>query len=146
MKTKILVITATVLFAALSAYSQSGGKAEPLRISFEKGKSAKTVSGTLRIEQEYEYIFGATAGQTVSIKLISTSPKGKFHAFRVVGADVIDFVSDYDINYDLKFTAPETGDYLIFVSMRPTDRVKTGKFSLTLGIENQQTVKPEIER
>lgn len=146
MKFKILTFVATFLFAALSAFSQGGGKAEPLRINFEKGKSAKTVIGTLKIDQEYEYVFGATAGQTVSLKLISTSPKGKFHAFRVLGADEIDFVSEFDINYDLKFTAPETGDYLIFVSMRPTEKVKSGKFSMTLGIQNQPAGEPKVLR
>ena len=134
MKIKLSFFIGVFLLGAINIFAQ-GGKAEPLRIGFDKGKTSKTVSGSLKNDEEYEYIFGARAGQTVKLKLVSTAPKGKFHAFRVLGADGIDFTSDYDINYDLEFTAPETGDYLIFVQMRPTDRVRAGKFSLTLSIK-----------
>lgn len=146
MKARFLITFVAILFFSVSTFAQGGGKAEPLRISFEKGKSAKTVFGSLKGDEEYEYIFGASEGQIVNLKLTSTAPKGKFHAFRVLGADEIDFVSDYDINYDLKFTAPETGDYLIFVSMRPTEKVTSGKFSLTLSIEKEQISEPIILR
>lgn len=134
MKIKLSFFIGVFLLCAVNIFAQ-GGKAEPLRISFDKGKSSKTVSGSLSGDQEYEYIFGAKMGQTVKLNLVSTAPKGKFHAFRILGADEIDFASDYDINYDLEFTAPETGDYLVFVQMRPTDRVRAGKFSLTLSIK-----------
>lgn len=134
MKLRILILITAFLVCTAGVFAQ-GGKAEPLRIGFEKGKSAKTVNGALKKDQEYEYVFGATAGQTVTIKIKSTAPRGKFHAFRLLGADDIEFASDYDINYDLEFTVPETGDYLIFVSMRPTNKVRSGKFSLTLSIE-----------
>lgn len=135
MKIKIFGTIIAFLFCAFNIFAQHGGKAEPLRISFEKGKSNKTVSGSLKGEEQYEYIFGANAGQNVKIKIVSTAPKGKFHAFSVLGADEIDFASELDINYDLEFTAPKTGDYLILVQMRPTEKVRSGKFSLTLYIE-----------
>lgn len=134
MKIKLSFFIGVLLLCATNSFAQ-GGKAEPLRIGFDKGKASKTVSGSLKNDEEYEYVFGANAGQIVKLKLVSTAPKGKFHAFRVLGADGIDFTSDYDINSDLEFTAPETGDYLVFVQLRPTDRVRSGKFSLTLSIK-----------
>lgn len=134
MKIKLSIIISVILLCAVSAFAQ-GGKAEPLRISFDKGKSSKTVSGSLKGDEQYEYIFGASAGQTVKLNLVSTTPKGKFHTFSVLGADEIEFASEYDNNYDLEFTAPETGDYMVFVVMRPTEKVRSGKFSLTLSIK-----------
>jgi hypothetical protein len=135
MKIYSFVFIGIFLFCAVNVFAQQGGKAEPLRINFDKGKTKKTVSGSLKKDQEYEYVFSASAGQTVKIRLVSTAPKGKFHAFRVLGAEGIDFASAYDINYDLEFTAPEAGDYLIFVQMRPTEKTRAGKFSLTLSIK-----------
>lgn len=135
MKIKISGLIIALLFCAFNLFAQQGGKAEPLRINFDKGKSNKTVFGSLKGDEQYEHIFSASAGQTVKIKLVSTTPKGKFHAFKVLGADEIDFTSEYDNNYDLEFTAPETGDYLIFVNLRPTKKVRSGKFSLTLSIK-----------
>ncbi len=132
---KLIIIVGMIALFAVSGFAQNGGKAEPQRISFEKGKSSKTILGSLKGDEVYDFVFGATAGQTVKIKVNSTVPKGKFHAFRVLGSNEIDFVSDYDINYDLEFTAPESGDYLIFVEMRPTEKVRKGKFSLTLSIK-----------
>jgi hypothetical protein len=135
MKIKLSIIIGVFLFCAVNIFAQNGGKAEPLRIGFDKGKSQKTVSGSLKGDEQYEYIFGANAGQKVKINILSTAPRGKFHAFKVLGADEIDFTSEYDNNYNLKFTAPETGDYLIFVNLRPTEKVRAGKFSLTLIIK-----------
>lgn len=131
---KFIFLFGMIALFAYTGFAQSGGKAEPRRISFEKGKSSRTISGSLKDDEVYEFIFGASAGQKVKIKINSTVPKGKFHTFRVLGSDEIDFASDYDINYDLEFTAPVSGDYLIFVEMRPTEKVRKGKFLLTLSI------------
>jgi hypothetical protein len=118
---------------AEQTFGQGGGKAEPNRISFKRGATSATVSGNLKSGEQMEYIFAATKGQAVSLKIVST-PKGRFHYFTVKGSD-IDFASDYDINYDLTFTAPESGDYFLTVHLRGTDKVKRARFSLTMTIK-----------
>ena len=112
-----------------------GGKAEPNRISFAKGKSAVTKTGSLKSGQTFEFVFGAKAGQKVKIKIVSTTPKGRFHYFSLLG-DGFDFATEYDINYFYDFTAPETGDYFLNVNFNPTGKVTSGKFSLTLSIND----------
>ncbi len=114
------------------AFGQHGGKAEPSRISFQKGATSATVSRYLKHGEQMEYVFAATKGQKVSLKIVST-PKGEFHYFTI--KTDFGFVSDYDINFDWTFDAPETGDYFVTVSLRPTDKVRQGRFRLTLTIK-----------
>jgi hypothetical protein len=114
-------------------FAQGGGKAEPNRISFKRAATSATVSGTLSVGEQMEYVFAARKGQSVALKIVST-PKGRFHYFTILGRD-IDFASDYDINYDFSFTAPETGDYLATVHLSGTDKVKRARFAMTLAIK-----------
>ena len=114
------------------ALAQHGGKAEPDRISFQKGSTSATVSRYLKHGEQMEYVFAATKGQKVSLKIVST-PKGEFHCFAIKSD--FGFVSDYDINFDWTFDAPETSDYFVTVNLRPTDKVRQGRFRLTLTIK-----------
>ena len=132
MKTKLLIVVAFTFLFAFNAFAQ---KAEPNRITFAKGKSSATKTGSLKNGEVYEFVFGAKAGQKVKISIVSTTPKGKFHYFSLLG-DGFDFATELDKNYTYSFTAPETGDYLLNVNFIPTATVTSGKFSLTLAITN----------
>ena len=132
MKFKLFFATVVLFLFALSASAQ---KAEPLRLSFAKGKSSMTKTDTLASGQTFEMVFGAKAGQKVKIKIVSTTPKGKFHYFSLLG-DGFDFATQYDKNYEYEFTAPNTGDYLLDVNFNATEKVTKGKFTLTLTITN----------
>jgi hypothetical protein len=134
MKTKLLICLSIIFLMATRSFAQ-GGKAEPLRLSFAKGKSSATRTGSLKNGETYEMVFGAKAGQKVRVKIVSTAPKGKFHYFSLMG-DGFDFVTEHDKNYDYTFTAPETGDYFLNINFNPAGRVTSGKFSLTLTITN----------
>lgn len=135
MKIKLFFATLIVCLFALTASAQNGGKAEPLRLSFAKGKSSLTKTDTLGKDQTFEMVFGAKAGQKVKIKIVSTSPKGKFHYFSLLG-DGFDFATELDKNWEYSFTAPNTGDYLLDVNFNGTSKVMKGKFALTLTITN----------
>lgn len=135
MKIKLIFATIILCLFTLSAFAQNGGKAEPLRLSFAKGKSSMTKTDTLASGQTFEMVFGAKAGQKVKIKIVSTTPKGKFHYFSLLG-DGFDFATQYDKNYEYEFTAPNTGDYLLDVNFNATEKVTKGKFALTLTITN----------
>jgi len=125
------VVVALICSFALPAYA--GGSAEPLRIEFKRGAASATVSERLKNAEEYDYVFGANAGQAVTIK-IASKPKGKFTSFNVKG-DGFDFSSSLDANYALTFTAPQTGDYLLTVRNQPSGKVKSASFVLTLAIK-----------
>lgn len=132
MKTKITILVFALFFFAASAFAQ-GGKAEPNRIKFAKGKSSTILSGTLSNNEQMEYVFGAKAGQTITLKVVS-NPKGNLFDF-TIGGDGFDVETEYDSYSEYSFTAPQTGDYLVFVRKRPTDKVPKARFSLSLSIK-----------
>jgi len=134
MKTKLTIFVGILFLFVANAFAQGGGKAEPNRIKFAKGKLSATVSGTLSNNQEMEYIFGAKANQKITLKVVSL-PKGNLFSFGVDGANGIELETEYDSYADYTFNAPETGDYLVTVVKRPTEKVPKAKFSLTLTIK-----------
>mgnify|MGYP002414122802 FL=1 len=127
---KQLALSVSILLLVGSAVF--GQKAEPKRISFERGKTSATVTGTLSNDQEMDFVFGAKAGQTVKLK-VTSQPKGNLFDFRIAG-DGFEFETDYDSYSEYSFTAPATGDYLVFVRKRPTQRVRRAKFFVRLEI------------
>ena len=133
MKTKLIIIAALTLLFSINLFAQNGGKAEPSRVKFAKGKSSIVLTGTLSNDQQMEYVFGAKAGQKITLK-VTSNPKGKFFDFDLAG-DGFELETERDYYDDYTFTAPETGDYLVFVRKRPTENVKTAKFSLSLTIK-----------
>jgi hypothetical protein len=135
MKTKLFLSLAVIFLLTTFAFAQNGGKAERNRLSFAKGKTSTTFSGSLKSGETYEMVFGCKAGQKVKLKIVSTTPKGKFHYFSLLG-DGFDFATEFDTNYEYEFTAPETGDYLVDVNFNATEKVTSGKFTLTLAITN----------
>lgn len=131
MKIRLLLLLTTILLGISSVSAQ---KAQPKRIKFAKGKSSKTVTGILKNNQQQEYVIGARRGQILTVK-VSSRPRGKLHSFNILG-DGIDFTTDYDVNYSYQVRLPESGDYLIFVTKRPTKRYKSARFYLSVKITN----------
>ena len=132
---KLFIIFAFVILGFAHAQAQNGGKAEPNRIRFANGKSSATVSGKIYGDLQAEYVFSADEGRTVSLKIVSI-PKGKFAAFKVLNAyDEPEFSSESDNNYEYTFTAPYSGDYLVWVTFRPAGKISSAKYSLTLSIK-----------
>lgn len=133
MKTKMTILVFVLFVCATNAFAQGGGKAEPKRVQFAKAKTSVTVSGKLSNNQQMEYVFGAKAGQKITLKVVS-NPKGDLFDFTIDG-DGFDVETEYDSYSEYSFTAPQTGDYLIFVRKRPTEKVPKAKFFLTLSIK-----------
>lgn len=127
-----------LLFCFVNAYAQNGGKAEPNRIKFTKGKSSATVSGRVKGDEQAEYIFSAKEGQIIHLKITSV-PKGKVASFRILNPDEeATFYTKYAENYEYAFPAPYTGDYVIWVSLQPDAKVKAAKYNLSLTITKPQ--------
>jgi len=103
-----------------------------MRIEFNHCATSATVSDRLKGDEEFDYVFGAEAGQTVTLA-IASKPKGRYASFYLKG-DGFDFASAQDRNYGLTFTAPQNGDYLVTVRNQPAGRAKAAVFMLTLAI------------
>ena len=129
MKKRYILLVVTFLVLSASAFAQNGGKAEPARVKFAKGKSMTTLSATLSGDQEQEYIFGARKGQKV---YITNSNSDRF-AYRVFN-DEVSYESTELAVPTLEFVAPATGDYMLFVR-KASVSPRTAKFSITLAIK-----------
>ena len=66
-----------------AALAQGGGKAEPNRIEFKRGTHSTTISGTVRGDEQAEYVLSAKKGQRLVIKL--TSAPLKSSVFQLLG-------------------------------------------------------------
>lgn len=75
MNLRPLLTLIALLGATLSVPAQHGGKAEGLRVRFERGSTSATYKGKVRDSVEIEYELGAQAGQELLVRLIS-SPAG----------------------------------------------------------------------
>jgi hypothetical protein len=129
MRSFLIFLVIFVACGAITAFAQGGGKAEPNRIEFTKGKSSATLTGSLSRDQEMEYVFGAVKGQTVTI----TNSRTSLFDFRVFSQE-FNFETEFDSSPKLSFVVPETGDYMFFVRKKAT-QPRTARFSLTLSIK-----------
>ena len=125
---KPLLITVISLLAFIPVVAQHGGKAEPSRIQFAKGKTSATVSGTLRRSEEMEFVFGAKTGQTVTIK----NSYRQFD-FRVFSEENFPD-GDFDSSPTYSFEVPADGDYNFFVR-RKVGGPKRASFRMTISIK-----------
>lgn len=132
---KFLLIFSVMLFCAFNIRAQNGGKAEPIRIKVPQGQTSMSLIGTLKENQQAEYIFSAKKDQLVSVWINSVKPQGKFYSFVVKGADnnYASKIARFDIE---KFETSEAGDYVIFIKFRPMGKIKQGTYRLSLDIKN----------
>ena len=129
MRSSAAILTVVLLAGAVNLYAQ-GGKAEPNRIEFAKGRQSAAVTGSLSNGQEAEYVFHASKGQTVVIK---NSNRGLFD-FRVFNQE-FDFETEFESSRTLTFEIPATGECLFFVRKKQVKSPRTARFSLTLSIK-----------
>jgi hypothetical protein len=129
--TKVILISLLVLIACLPAVAQRGGKAEPNRIEFKRGTHSTTISGTVRGDEQAEYVLSAKKGQRLIIKL--TSAPVKSSVFQMLGENNDTLGLEYDANYDYSGVLPKTGDYFITVS-RPTQAQRTSRYRLMVTV------------
>src|ERR1700694_3023520 len=78
----VLLVT---LLASTAAIAQRGGNAEPNRIDFKRGTHSTTIGGTVRGDEQAEYVLAAKKGQRLVIKLTSVPVKSS--VFQLLGED-----------------------------------------------------------
>jgi hypothetical protein len=124
----VLLVT---LLASTAAIAQRGGKAEPNRIEFKRGTHSTTISGTVRGDEQAEYVLAAKKGQRLVIKLTSVPVKSS--VFQLLGENNDTLGLEYDANYDYSGVLPKTGDYFITVS-RPTQTKGMSRYKLIVSV------------
>lgn len=117
--------------ASTAAIAQRGGKAEPNRIEFKHGTHSTTISGTVRGDEQAEYVLAAKKGQRLVIKLTSVPVKSS--VFQLLGEENDTLGLEYDSNYDYSGVLPNTGDYFLTVS-RSTQTKGTSRYKLTVTV------------
>src|SRR5687768_3747668 len=118
-----------VFLAANPTWAQGGGKAEPNRIEFKRGTTSTTVSGTVRNDEQAEYVVSAQLGQRMVIKL--TNVPAKSSCFGLQGPDGSDVGLEHDCNWSYSKVLQATGDFFITVA-RPSQARGTSRYRLTV--------------
>ena len=116
-------------FAALSAFSQNGGKAAPKRIEFARGSSSIVLSESLSNGSEVEYVFAAKKGQKVTV----TNPSTGLFDFRLF-SDENDMETEFDSSRKYTFEISATGDYQFFVRKKMVKTPQRARFHITFEI------------
>ena len=128
---RFLPVLLFTLLVFSGAIAQGGGKAEPNRIEFKHGTTSTMISGTVRGDEQAEYVLGAKKGQRLIIKL--TSGPIRSSVFQLLGPDNDTLGLEFDANYDYSGTLPRTGDYFITVA-RPGGSKGTTRYKLTVSV------------
>ncbi len=131
LRMNLILVLLLVPIACSPAIAQRGGKAEPNRIEFKRGTHSTTISGTVRGDEQAEYVLAAKKAQRLVIKLTSVPVKSS--VFQLLGPDNDTMGLEYDANYDYSGVLPKTGDYFITVS-RPTQTKGMSRFKLTVTV------------
>jgi len=118
-----------ILLALTESFAQHGGKAEPNRIEFAKGRSSIILSESLSHGGEMEYVFAAIKGQHLTI----TNPSTSLFDFRIF-SDENDMETEFDSSRKYTFEIPATGDYQFFVRKKMVRSPRTARFRITFEI------------
>ena len=121
-----------LMFGGSSVALAQGGKAEPNRIEFKRGTTSTTVSGTVRNDEQAEYVVSGQLGQRLIIKL--TNVPAKSSCFDLKGPDGSDVGLEYDCNWSYSKVLQATGDFFITVA-RPSQRRGTSRYRLTVTVK-----------
>ena len=113
-RVSFLLVIAFIAFTAASTFAQGGGKAEPNRIKFAKGKHSATVSNSVIRGEVDTYIVGAKAEQMMTVRVTAIENNA---AFTVQGPDgeYLQDAGEEDEARQVTNTLPYNGDYKIIV-------------------------------
>lgn len=125
-----LTVTAVTLPFATIAEAQT---AKPERVQFAKGKSSKTIKGTLKGDQSRLFVVNLRAGQTMTVKLDASNGSTYFNV-TAPGAQQAMFIGSTSGN-TMQEVIPSSGDYTIdlYMMRNAARRGETTKFTITIG-------------
>jgi hypothetical protein len=102
------------LCAPTGAASAQGGKAEPLRIEFARGRDSASVGGTLRGDAQREYAFVARKNQRLTIGTTATPAGSIAVQVKRPGGVRLPLVPGQKQTWSA--VLPESGEYLLWVN------------------------------
>ena len=126
----ITMIKQTLLFTfifAVAVVISFGQKAEPKRFELAKAGGSVVLSERLSNAQEMEYVFSASKGQTIILKMANPN----LFDYRVFSEE-FGLETEFDSSPSLELELPGTGDYLLFVRKKMTAKRRTASFRLTV--------------
>ena len=103
------------------------------KITFKKGANSAKVKGTIRGYEYRDYLIGANAGQTISVKLASMNTYTMFSIFQPNGANLEGAAQVVNFGGRL----PASGDLVIRVAMMRAEarrKRSVSDYSLTVTI------------
>lgn len=128
-KTFIAALAASALFVGVPAAAQ-----QTVPVTFAKGKSAATVTGSIKGDQDRTYTVDARAGQTMTVTLKSTKGNAEMNVF-APGNDTAISLGATD-PYKFSTTLPTSGRYRVqvFQMRAAARRGEVANYTLTIGI------------
>jgi hypothetical protein len=108
-----------------------GGKAEPLRIQFERGRHSATVTGTLNGDAQREYAIGARSNQRLTIR-VAAQPAGSV-SIQVTQPSGVALPLQFDSKQTWSVLLPEDGEYEMAVK-RVKNTAGRSQYRLTVTI------------
>ncbi len=139
MRTLTTFVATIVIILFVTTFDGAAQSAAPNRIKFAKGATSTTVTETLSGDQEYDMVFGAKKGQTITMSVSSDAGPNTFD-FTLMG-DGFDVPAEEESYKMLSFIAPETGDYFVSVRKNPRIPVRTARFYFKLTITDRLAVR-----
>jgi hypothetical protein len=129
---KTLITALTVAAGLMLAFPASAQ--QQTVVAFDKGKSAATVTGSIKGEQDHTYLLDARAGQTLTVTLKSTKGSTEINVFAPGNDTSISLGSDDPYNFTS--VLPTTGRLRVQVyQMRASARRnETANYTLTIAI------------
>ena len=128
-KTALTAIAAAGLALAVPAAAQ-----QVVPVTFAKGKSAATLTGSIKGDQDRSYTIDARAGQTLTVTLKATKGSVEMNVY-APGNDTAISLGSTD-PYKFTTVLPTTGRYKVQVyQMRASARRgETASYTLTIGV------------
>ena len=125
----LAVTAATIPFATI-AEAQT---AKPERVQFAKGKSSKTIKGTLKGDQSRQFVVNLRAGQTMTVTLNASNGSTYFNV-TAPGAAQAMFIGSTSGN-TMTEVIPSSGDYTVdlYMMRNAARRGETTNFTITIG-------------
>lgn len=109
---------------------------KPERVQFAKGTSSKAIKGTIKGDQSRLFVVNLRAGQTISVKLVSSNASANFNV-TAPGAEQAMFIGSTSGN-EFKDVIPSSGDYKIdlYLMRNAARRNETANFTITISATN----------
>jgi hypothetical protein len=128
----ILILTWMMAFLFTSAFTAQA-QSKAVRARFPRGRSSTVLKGRILGRDTKDYLIGAKAGQTMTLRLSSSNQYAYFVVYSINGR-----ATDMNETTEWSERLSETGDYMIRVfMMRAGARRKGAAASYTLNVSIQ---------